>query len=235
MYRLNPFFVRAHVRTLSTNEASALNGLVSIPSSSGRTFGHGICLSKPPAMPSLNPFFVRAHVRTDYVLQYAHRFYSLNPFFVRAHVRTTYGMRLSATEDGSQSLLRQGARSDHAGQVKVERAAGLNPFFVRAHVRTTQRVRSVADYTESQSLLRQGARSDTETKRVRSGGEVSIPSSSGRTFGQSLAWEGFKAELSQSLLRQGARSDPSSDGKERADLLSLNPFFVRAHVRTRLR
>ena len=83
----------------------------------------------------------------------------------------------------SQSLLRQGKRSDTVADRPAPFVAGLNPFFVRASVRTQEGAES-----GSQSL-------------------VSIPSSSGRAFGLEVPVERIVEKRSQSLLRQGERSD----------------------------
>ena len=84
----------------------------------------------------------------------------------------------------------------------------LNPFFVRAHVRTDAFKTFLAKY------------------------DVSIPSSSGRTFGPARFWPSTDAPRSQSLLRQGARSDSANVRQILRLVPRLNPFFVRAHVRT---
>ena len=84
---------------------------VSIPSSSGRAFGQG--------------------ARQEAAVQAR-----LNPFFVRASVRTRGDGDGRRHHGESQSLLRQGERSDNDCPVLKSTAAGLNPFFVRASVRT---------------------------------------------------------------------------------------------------
>ena len=207
---------------------------------------------RQPGM-GLNPFFVRAHVRTELLRDLAEACQSqsllrqgarsdwqrtggfvenpsLNPFFVRAHVRTRL-FRKKPLTSASQSLLRQGARSDDAAAAAADAAtyvsipsssgrtfgllkmlksaqdAGLNPFFVRAHVRTQRCASESVRSHASQSLLRQGARSDSNnTRNAMNRAAVSIPSSSGRTFGR----------------------------RRRRRRRRLNPFFVRAHVRTAL-
>ena len=156
----------------------------------------------------LNPFFVRA-VRTRWPYETMQRALGVS-------TPSSSGRTFGPHWDGhiyrcneSQSLLRQGARSDHARSLDLDRLV------------------------LSQSLLRQGARSDARTHgRTRGGKQVSIPSSSGRTFGRpeaevderctevsipSSSGRTFgrrtrrtKSSMwaaSQSLLRQGARSD----------------------------
>ena len=110
----------------------------------------------------------------------------------------------------SQSLLRQGERSD-------------------------DRRLAHRDRRKSQSLLRQGERSDDASAVAEAAcNAVSIPSSSGRAFGRSKMRFSRGRSRSQSLLRQGERSDTSARRSSSPGCSSLNPFFVRASVRTNM-
>ena len=110
---LNPFFIRACVRTLPAANfrlpawvlipsssghvfelpagRSDARHCVLIPSSSGHVFEHHPLLQAFLADLGLNPFFIRACVRTARLTSFSPAI-RLNPFFIRACVRTCAGV-----------------------------------------------------------------------------------------------------------------------------------------------
>ena len=193
--RLNPFFVRASVRS-GRRCATVPSCRVLIPSSSGQAFG---------------PLYERERFA----------FRRLNPFFVRASVRSEtrrHGCRAGQVLIPSSSGQAFGLRSGENGH----QLPRLNPFFVRASVRS-----SLCEHCRD--LIP----------------EVLIPSSSGQAFGPSALVIGDGQAFG---LDAGCSSGtgtrvliPSSSGQAfglfAAWLIGvacggLNPFVVRASVRS---
>ena len=130
----------------------------------------------------------------------------LTPFFVRASVRTRKEKEMNQKRLNPffvRASVRTGTHSP--GHRRPRR---LNPFFVRASVRTRQ---ALAEYLDRPVLIPSSSGQAFGPMRQRSTtrrNQVLIPSSSGQAFG----------------LGRPRREHPA---------LRLNPFFVRASVRTR--
>ena len=138
--RLNPFFVRASVRTYYCKKLT-----LELPSQSLLRQGKRSDLRKNGIKPlyALSQSLLRQGKRSDHIVANdANYAVGLNPFFVRASVRTTL------TDTPCTASCR------------------LNPFFVRASVRTTSITDEWANRPTSQSLLRQGKRSDRPVSRT---------------------------------------------------------------------
>ena len=161
----------------------------------------------------------------------------------------------------SQSLLHQVSVSDVDVIVMPEFMISLNPFFIRSQFRIRGIYDTAGGHIESQSLLHQVSVSDAIELEEILGAyvEVSIPSSSGLSFGYRSNFWFFKRIIisSQSLLHQVSVSDIELDGiiDEKyygsqsllhqvsvSDLMlcsntdfrvwkSLNPFFIRSQFR----
>ena len=182
---LNPFFIRAGVRT-GADRRRALGVGVLIPSSSGRAFGR-----KTEARSSkflcLNPFFIRAGVRTA---ADSGEYMEIYEVLIPSSSGRAFGPRARGGRPGRVRVLipsSSGRAFGHGRVAYLYRAASLNPFFIRAGVRTLRRAR--AWRTSWVLIPSSSGRAFGHHGRVAyfRWAAVLIPSSSGRAFGRETA------------------------------------------------